>query len=63
LLNRLEYGSYLQPSYAQFISKEPLNLSLLQFLSADQFNQIWNGSIPPSVKPSKPQPTPIPTHP
>ncbi|MEH2371530.1 alpha/beta hydrolase [Nostoc sp.] len=61
LLNRPEYRSYLQPSYAQFISKEPLNLSLLQSLSADQFNQIWNGSILPSVKPSKPQP--IPTHP
>jgi len=63
LLNRPEYRSYLQPSYAQFISKEPLNLSLLQSLSADQFNQIWNASIPPSVKPSKPQPTPMPTHP
>ena len=46
LLNRPEYRSYLQPSYATFISKEPLNLSILQSLSADQFNQIWNGSAP-----------------
>ncbi|MEH2458159.1 alpha/beta hydrolase [Nostoc sp.] len=58
LLNRPEYRSYLQPSYAIFISKEPLNLSLLQSLSADQFNQIWNGAIPQSVKPSNLQPTP-----
>ncbi|MCC5659081.1 alpha/beta hydrolase [Nostoc sp. XA010] len=46
LLNRPEYRSYLQPSYATFISKEPLNLSILQSLSTDQFNQIWNGSAP-----------------
>ncbi|MEH2150671.1 alpha/beta hydrolase [Nostoc sp.] len=58
LLNRLEYRSYLQPSYATFISKEPLNLSLLQSLSVDQFNKIWDGSIPQSVKPSNLQPTP-----
>ncbi|MEH2363254.1 alpha/beta hydrolase [Nostoc sp.] len=62
LLNRPEYRSYLQPSYAIFISKEPLNLSLLQSLSADQFNQIWKGSIPQSVKPSNLQPTPTPGH-
>ncbi|MEH2412178.1 alpha/beta hydrolase [Nostoc sp.] len=62
LLKRPEYRFYLQPSYAIFISKEPLNLSLLQSLSAEQFNQIWNGSIPQSVKPSNLQPTPTPTH-
>ncbi|MEH2296030.1 alpha/beta hydrolase [Nostoc sp.] len=62
LLKRPEYRIYLQPSYAIFISKEPLNLSLLQSLSAEQFNQIWNGSIPQSVKPSNLQPTPNPTH-
>lgn len=61
LLNRPEYRSYLQPSYATFISKEPLNLSILQSLSADQFNQIWNGSTAQSAKPSNLQPTP--THP
>ncbi|MEH2240426.1 alpha/beta hydrolase [Nostoc sp.] len=61
LLNRPEYRSYLQPSYATFISKEPLHLSILQSLSADQFNQIWSGSTAQSAKPSKPQPTP--THP
>ncbi|MBN3952142.1 MAG: alpha/beta hydrolase [Nostoc sp. NMS7] len=63
LLNRPEYRSYLQPSYAIFISKERFNLSLLQSLSADQFNLIWNASTVQSVKPSKPQPIPIPTHP
>jgi predicted dienelactone hydrolase len=58
LLNRPEYRSYLQPSYATFISKEPLNLSLLQSLSVDQFNQIWSGPTPQASKPSNPQPTP-----
>ena len=58
LLNHPEYRSYLQPSYATFISKEPLNLSILQSLSADQFNQIWNGSTAHSVKPLNLQPTP-----
>ncbi|MEH1868978.1 MAG: alpha/beta hydrolase [Nostoc sp.] len=58
LLNRPEYRSYLQPSYATFISKEPLNLSILQSLSVAQFNQIWSASIPQSVKLSNPQPTP-----
>ena len=61
LLNRPEYRSYLQPSYATFISKEPLNLSILQSLSADQLNQIRNGSTAQSAKPSNLQPTP--THP
>ncbi|MBN3908340.1 MAG: alpha/beta hydrolase [Nostoc sp. NMS1] len=60
LLNRPEYRSYLQPSYATFISKEPLNLSILQSLSVAQFNQIWSGSIPQSAKLSNPQPTPTP---
>ncbi len=55
LLNRPEYRSYLQPSYATFISKEPLNLSLLQSLTPEQFNQIWSGAIPQSFRPSNPQ--------
>jgi hypothetical protein len=45
----------LQPSYATFISKEPLNLSLLQSLTPEQFNQIWSGAIPQSFRPSNPQ--------
>ncbi|MCC5646029.1 alpha/beta hydrolase [Nostoc sp. CHAB 5824] len=61
LLNRPEYRSYLQPSYATFISKEPLNLSILQSLSPDQFNQIWNGSTAQLAKPLNLQPTS--THP
>ncbi|MEH1820153.1 MAG: alpha/beta hydrolase [Nostoc sp.] len=60
LLNRPEYRSYLQPSYGTFISKEPLNLSLLQSLSVEQFNQIWSGPTPQASKPSNPQPTPTP---
>ncbi|AUT03980.1 dienelactone hydrolase [Nostoc sp. CENA543] len=39
LLNRAEYGSYLQPAYAQYISQPPLNLSLLQSLTTDELNQ------------------------
>ncbi|MBN3958225.1 alpha/beta hydrolase [Nostoc sp. NMS8] len=58
LLNRPEYRSYLQPSYGTFISKEPLNLSLLQSLSVDQFRQIWSGPTPQASKLSNPQPTP-----
>ncbi len=34
LLKRPEYGSYLQPSYAKFISQASLNLSFLQSLSS-----------------------------
>ncbi|WP_138498003.1 alpha/beta hydrolase [Nostoc sp. PA-18-2419] len=60
LLNHPEYGSYLQPSYAQFISQESLKLSLLQSLTQNQFSQVWNGVIPESVRPSNPQPTPTP---
>jgi predicted dienelactone hydrolase len=50
LLNRSEYRSYLQPSYAQYISKAPLNLSILQSLTTAQFNQVWDGSIPQAAK-------------
>lgn len=39
LLNRSESRVYLQPSYAQYISKYPLNLSLLQSLTTEQLNE------------------------
>lgn len=39
LLNRSESRVYLQPSYAQYISKSPLNLSLLQSLTTEQLNE------------------------
>ncbi|WP_066379979.1 MULTISPECIES: alpha/beta hydrolase [unclassified Anabaena] len=39
LINRTEYRVYLQPSYAQYISKSPLNLSLIDYLSTEQLNQ------------------------
>lgn len=52
LLNRSEYTPYLQPSYAQYLSQAPLNLSLLKSLSPDQLNQALNAQ---SLKPSPPQ--------
>ncbi|MDZ7956616.1 MAG: alpha/beta hydrolase [Aulosira sp. DedQUE10] len=59
LLNRPEYRSYLQPSYAQYISQAPLNLSILQSLTTEQLKQAVNGLDPqPTVPPPKPQPTP-----
>ena len=42
LLNRPEYASYLQPSYAQYLSQAPLNLSLIKYFSADNLNQALN---------------------
>lgn len=58
LLNRTEYRSYLQPSYAQYISQAPLNLSLLQSLSPDQLMQAinQNQSSPKIATPPKPTP-------
>jgi predicted dienelactone hydrolase len=54
LLNRPEYRPYLQPSYAKYISQEPLNLSLLQSLTPDQLTQVLNGSTPQSAAPASP---------
>ncbi|AFZ26230.1 putative dienelactone hydrolase [Cylindrospermum stagnale PCC 7417] len=54
LLKRPEYRSYLQPSYAQYISKEPLNLSLVQSLTADQLAQALNGASRQSAAPASP---------
>lgn len=51
LLNRPESRSYLQPSYAQYISQEPLNLSLIQSLTPDQLAQALNGANRQSAKP------------
>ncbi|WP_414563792.1 MULTISPECIES: alpha/beta hydrolase [unclassified Anabaena] len=48
LLNRPQYRSYLQPSYAKYISQDSLKLSLLQSLSADQLNQALNAANFPS---------------
>jgi len=44
LLNRPEYQVYLQPAYAKYISKAPLNLSLLQSLRAEQLTPFLNGT-------------------
>ncbi len=43
LLNRREYQVYLQPAYAKYISKAPLNLSFLQSLTAEQLTPFVNG--------------------
>jgi len=50
LLNRREYQVYLQPAYAKYISKAPLNLSFLQSLTAEQLTPFINGAKK-SVKP------------
>ncbi|MBD2450031.1 alpha/beta hydrolase [Nostoc sp. FACHB-152] len=39
LLNNPEYQVYLQPAYAQYVSQNPLNLSLLTSLTTEQFTQ------------------------
>jgi predicted dienelactone hydrolase len=44
LLNRPEYQVYLQPAYAKYISKAPLNVSLLQSLTAEQLTPFVNGA-------------------
>ncbi|GAX41005.1 hypothetical protein NIES4075_19730 [Tolypothrix sp. NIES-4075] len=44
LLNRPEYQVYLQPAYAKYISKAPLNLSFLQSLTAEQLTPFVNGA-------------------
>ena len=44
LLNRPEYQVYLQPAYAKYISKAPLNLSFLQSLGAEQLTAFINGA-------------------
>ncbi len=54
LLKRPEYSPYLQPSYAKYISQEPLNLSLLQSLTVDQLTTVLSGSSPQSAAPSSP---------
>ncbi|MBU7582078.1 MAG: alpha/beta hydrolase [Nostoc sp. TH1S01] len=39
LLNNSEYSPYLQPSYTQYISQAPLNITLLSSLSTEQLAQ------------------------
>jgi predicted dienelactone hydrolase len=52
LSNQQEYRPYLSASYAQFITQEPLNLSLVKSLSEEQFTQIYNGKNPPIATPN-----------
>ncbi|GAC1449442.1 MAG: alpha/beta hydrolase [Chamaesiphon sp.] len=48
LANRPEYRSYLSASYAKSISQSPLNLDLVQSLTANQLEQIQSGSVKPT---------------
>jgi len=57
LINQQQYRPYLSASYAKFISQAPLNLSLVQSFTAEQFAQIFNGTYPQSGTSSKSQPT------
>ena len=52
IANDSTYQVYLSASYAQYISKDPLPLSLVQSLTQDQLKQVSQGSTP--------QPTPSP---
>ncbi|MBW4503965.1 MAG: alpha/beta hydrolase [Scytonema hyalinum WJT4-NPBG1] len=56
LIDQQQYRPYLSASYAKFISQAPLNLSLVQSFTAEQFAQIFNGTYPQSGT-SKSQPT------
>jgi predicted dienelactone hydrolase len=42
LSNQQKYRPYLSASYAQFITQEPLNLSLIKSFSEEQLTQIFN---------------------
>jgi predicted dienelactone hydrolase len=59
LLKHPEYRSYLQPSYAKFISQAPLNLSFLQSLSSELLIKAVNDSTPQLAKPPQLQSTPV----
>ncbi|CEJ46408.1 Uncharacterized protein apha_02480 [Umezakia ovalisporum] len=49
LLNRPEYAPYLQPSYTQYLTQAPLNVSLLQSYSTEQLHQLLQ-QINPQIK-------------
>ncbi|HEY9635804.1 MAG TPA: alpha/beta hydrolase [Coleofasciculaceae cyanobacterium] len=54
IANNPDYRVYLSASYAQFLSKYPLPLSLVQSLREEQLKQVTGGSTPepkPSPKP------------
>ena len=56
LIDQQQYRPYLSASYAKFISQAPLNLSLVQSFTAEQFTQIFNRTYPQPAT-SKSQPT------
>ncbi len=59
LNNQSKFGPYVEPSYAQSISREPLGLIILRSLTPQQLQQLLN-SPPPSSRPVSPPPTPQP---
>jgi predicted dienelactone hydrolase len=44
LINQQQYQTYLSPSYAKFISQEPLNLYLLPSFTTEQFQKVYEGN-------------------
>lgn len=55
------YRVYLSASYAQFLSKYPLPLSLVQSLTEEQLKQATKAEGEGSTSEPKPSPTPTPT--
>ena len=60
LNNQSKFRPYVQPSYAQSISRDSLGLSILRSLTAPQLQQLLN-TPPRSSRPASPPPTPTPT--
>jgi predicted dienelactone hydrolase len=54
IVNDPSYQVYLNASYAQYISKYPLPLSLVQSLTQEQLKQMSQGSTPQPTPPPKP---------
>ena len=45
IANRPEYHSYLDASYAKFVSQAPLNLSLVQSFTETQLDEVFNRTL------------------
>ena len=59
LNNQSKFRPYVQPSYAQSISRDSLGLSILRSLTPPQLQQLLN-TPPPSSRPASPPPIPQP---
>ncbi|MEZ2276258.1 MAG: alpha/beta hydrolase [Microcoleus sp.] len=65
LNNQSQFRRYVEPSYAQSISRESLGLRILRSLTSQQLQQLLNSPPPPSRPASRPptpqpQPSPVP---